>query len=841
MRPQALFVSFLFGSGALFVACGPAKTAATTNPNAVAQSALQECSRRSLDDSYGRLPIQFEQNVGQSDSRVKYLSRTGNTTLFLTRDDAVLCLTRHVCEPPMSSTMNSRGTSQRENGSAVTSVLRVRALGANPKTAISAADELPGKVNYLLGKHPGNWHANVRTFAKVTYAGMYKGIDLVYHGNTEGTLEYDFVVRPGGDPRSIALTFSGAASTRVAHNGDLILGIYGGEVTWRKPIVYQEDAHGNRTLIAGNYVVGDGDVRFRVARYDCAHPLVIDPALIYSSFLGGKTGGGGWANGIAIDGSGDAYATGLSYCDDFPTTPLAYQKTNNAFNNSRFNVTVTKFNPTGSALIYSTYLGGTGGDAGTSIAVDRFGDAYVGGYTVSSNFPTVGKPFQPTLKGSENAFVAELNPAGSGLVYSTYIGGSRVDYICNIKVDGSGSAYVTGCTTSGDFPVAGSPFQPTSKSYPRGATAFVTKLDPTGTELVYSTFLGGSSWGWTESVAIDDDGYAYVTGFTSSSDFPTAGVPFQKLLKGSENAFVTKINPTGSELVYSTYLGGSGSNAGGDEGNSITLDANKDAYVTGLTYSKDFPTAGSPFQKALKGSENAFMSKLDPSGSHLVYSTYLGGSGDASGHGDVSNAVVVDGSGNAYVTGSTGSSDFPIAGSPYQGTLKGTTNAFVSEFNPTGSSLLYSTFFGGSGSDVAHAMAIDSFENAYVAGYTNSGNFPTAGSPKPYQTSLTGGQDAFVAKFDLAPVPKPVLSSISPTAGPLAGGTTVTVKGTQFTPAASVTFGGTAAKSVTYSSVTSLIAVSPARAAGTVDVLVKTAGGTSAVSAADKFTYEQVR
>ena len=449
------------------------------------------------------------------------------------------------------------------------------------------------------------------------------------------------------------------------------------------------------------------EVTFSVAGYDPKRALVIDPTLVYTYMAGGQ--------GIAVDSYGNAYVTGYTYSTDFPTVnPLQPSP------GGEYDAFVAKLNPTGSALVYSTYLGGSSDDFGFGIAVDVAGNAYVTGWTSSSDFPTANA-LQPQNPNTCSPFVAKLNPAGSALVYSTYLGGGSafgcIDYGEGIAADAAGNAYVTGITDSTDFPTA-NPLQPV---FGGGEDAFVTKLNPTGSALVYSTYLGGSGDDAGEGIAVDSAGNAYVAGYTMSTDFPTAN-PLQPNIGGIEDAFVAKLNPAGSALIYSTYLGGSGH----DWGRAVAADSVGNAYVTGNTESTDFPTANAfqanchsctpwvypPGQGGPGGlMDNAFVAKLNPTGSALVYSTYLGGSGN-----DAGNAIAADSAGNAYVTGWTGSTDFPTA-NPLQASCDNCSpnnvpGPFVASLNPTGSVLVYSTYLGSGGDGIA----VDAAGNAYVTG-----------------------------------------------------------------------------------------------------------------------------
>jgi hypothetical protein len=644
-------------------------------------------------DSYGKLPLSFEANRGQTARQVKFLSRGPGYTLFLTPDAAVLSLHR-----------------EKDNA-----VLRMKLLGANAPASVTGADALPGKSNYFIGSDPNQWRTNVPTYGAVKYAAVYPGIDLVYHGN-QRLLEYDFLLAPGADPRAIGIRFQGARKLTVNREGALVIGLGGSEVIEHAPVVYQEIG-GQRQTVAGRYVLrGRGRVGFSVAEYDRRQPLVIDPTLVYSTYLGGSGSPYDNGHGIAVDASGNAYVTGWTWSSNFPTTPGAFQTTdpNGGVWLSPF---VSKLNAAGSALVYSTYVGGWGG--GTSIAVDASGDAYItGSITGDIDFPTTPGAFQTAGAG---VFVTKLNATGSALLYSTILGTCPNNYGSGIAIDASGNAYVAGVINSPGsytFPATPGAFQTTSD----GSDAFVTKLNAAGSALVYSTYLGGSRSDWGSGIAVDAAGNAYVTGSTSSSDFPTTPGAFQTTGPGSfYGAFVSKLNATGSALVYSTYLGLSSL--------SIAVDSAGSAYVTG-------------------SSGPVLVTKLNAAGSDLVYSTFFGGYGEGSG-------IAVDASGNAYVTGVSWSPGFPTTPGAFQTTYGGGDgDAFVSELNASGSALLYSTYLGGSDVDGGVGIAIDASGNAYVTGYTGSSNFPT--TPGAFQNTPAGGAvggDPFVAKLSLGPGP----------------------------------------------------------------------------------------
>src|SRR3989441_926920 len=492
----------------------------------------------------------------------------------------------------------------------------MKLLGANPTPRVTGVEELRGRSNYFIGNDPAKWRANVPTYAKVEYRDVYPGVNLVYYGN-QRQLEFDFIVAPGADPQRIRLGVEGADRLDLDAQGDLVVQTGGAQVRLQQPHVYQM-ANGVRQEIESRYVLNDHhEVEIWVAAYDTHKPLVIDPTLAYSTYLGGTGFDEGF--GIAVDSLGQAYVTGVTASLDFPTTAGAFQSSS-AGSEDAF---VTKLNPTGAVLVYSTYLGGTNSDVGLGIAVDSLGQAYVTGETFSADFPTTAGAFQPSSPGGfSDAFVTKLNPTGAALAYSTYLGGTDFDEGFGIAVDSLGQAYVTGVSASLDFPMTAGAFQP---RFAGGSLdAFVTKLNPTGAALAYSTYLGGTGDEEGFGIAVDATGNAYVTGLTNSNlDFPTTAGAFQRSSAGGiSDAFVTKLNAAGAALVYSTYLGGTGD----EDGFGIAVDAAGHAYVTGITFSPDFPTTAGAFQPSSTGGD-AFVPKPKPSRAALVFSHYLSGSG----------------------------------------------------------------------------------------------------------------------------------------------------------------------------------------------------------------------
>jgi len=674
--------------------------------------------RLALLDNYGRLPLGFEPNVGQSNDRVKFVARGQGYGIFLTAREAVLAL--------------------RPGTAKAASEIRMRMLGANPAPAGFADGLQTGRSNYFLGSDPRNWKTGVPRYTRVRFEKVYPGIDLVYYG-TQQDLEYDLVVSPGADISRVRFRLEGASRQFLNERGDLVLRTRGGELVLHRPKVYQQTKSGRATVAAAYRIQPGNVVTFEVAGYDRKRALIIDPQLKYSTYLGGT--GDETAPVVAVDSALSAYVSGTTTSTDFPT-----QGPQQPHLAGTSNIFVTKLNPAGTALLYSTYLGGSGIDQAAGIAVDAGFNAYIAGTTTSANFPTLhGFQSAPKTAGVQHAFVVQLKPLG-GLRYGTYLSGSNVDVAAGLAVYPAtvDKCYVAGRTQSTDFPTTPGALQPTLTA---GVTSafFAAKLDTAATgsgSLVYSTFLAGTQPAGASvsggGIAVDAVGNALVTGGTTFTNFPVVNA-FRALPSGGVEAFVIKLNSTAtSPPLYSTYLGGTGD----DVGNAIAADAVGNAYLTGSTTSTDFPVFGaagaSIFQSTNAGGTDAFVTKFAAGGT-LVYSTYLGGSGADSG-----NAIAVDPVQFAYVAGTTQSGDFHTFNPLFSAFGGGASDAFLAKFATSGNAE-FSTYLGGSGDDRGTGVAADAVSQPYVVGDTRSSNFPV--TPGAFRTSPIGGSDAFVSKF----------------------------------------------------------------------------------------------
>lgn len=638
--------------------------------------------------------------------------------------------------------------------------LTIRYVNTNPHPTLTPQNQTPTLAAEFAGHDRSHWRTHIPTYARIAEPSIYPGIDLVYYG-TGAALEYDFVVAPHADPSRIRMRIDGASQLALNRAGDLVIHTATGDLLQHRPRVYQTIA-GNIRAVDGAFRIGpDNQVTFKLGRYDRTQPLTIDPQISFSSFLGDFDDDEAYA--VAVDNSGNVFVAG-------------YTSSNN---NGDADLLVASVNSSGKSLNYIAQasndfgFGGSGDDIAYGIAVDGYGSAVVVGNTTSSDFPTTEGAFQATPPGGDyDAFVLRIDPAGQNLVYATYLGGTGDEDAWGVKIDAFGNTYVTGDTTSTDFPVTPGAFQGTNGG---GYDGFIAKFDNAGNR-VWATYFGGNSDENSYGIAIDTAGNSYVTGFTDSGNFPTKN-PARGTYTRGDDAFVLKLDPTGSQLIYSTFLG----SAGDEQGSSIAVDGSGAAYIAGITTSAGFPVTNGAYQSTYQtGDSDMFVAKLSPDGGTLVYSTFLGSHGT-----DEAWGIAVDVAGNAYVVGDTDSDQFPVAGGPAQSTRKGGLEATITELNPQGTGLVYSSFLGGDGDDSAQAIALDAGGNAYLAGFTISSNFPiTSGS---YQTSPGGGAaDAFVVKYTFPAIAPAVTTGGVVNGGgftanaPVAPGSIVSIFGTGF-------------------------------------------------------------
>ena len=814
----AVLTVAIAGGGVMFLATRAQDAhALNLDANKSQAPAMTAEQRGRVRASLDALPLAFEANQGQADPQVKYTARGNGYSVFLTGSDAVFAISSAKHPPEQQSRTGHAHSLPRTTEKVESAAIDMRLVGGNLKPEVVAGNELPGVTNYYVGSDSKNWHTGVKQYSAVSYRDVYPGVNMVFHG-AQRQLEFDFVVSPGADPKTIGLGFKGAKRLATDAAGNLVLASSAGDVVLHKPVAYQEK-DGKREIVEAAFLVKNrNEVGMNLGAYDRGRELVIDPTLSYATYLGGSAEDEIF--GIAVDGSGNMYVAGQM---DSPTFPSSTGTVSNVGN---FDAFVTKISASGTSVGFTTLIAisGTGIDSALGVAVSG-SNAYVVGNTSSAVFPstvTLGPG------GGQDAFVASLNGTSGAANYVTRIGGTGSESGLAIAVDSSGNAYIGGETDSTDFPAPSGIYTSTTGT-PDG---FVAKLNPAGSALVFSTYLGGSNADVVTGIALDGSNNVYVGGITSSTDFPTTSGVLQTTAKGGGDSFVTEIKADGSALVYSTYLGGTGS----DQVLGIAVNATTgEAYVSGNTNSSDFPTANAA-QTSNMGGDDVFVSKLNATGTGLVFSTYYGGTLD-----EVGTSIALDPLADAYVTGRTSSSDFPVSGSPFQGTLNGSnSDAFITEFSNTGS-VVYSSFFGGTGVEnsiagdpsqgAIGAVAVDSSSNAYMAGGTASTTGFTATSPLPCCTSYAGGlSDGFVAKVGAAPADFSVAvspSSISTTSGQTTSTITVTVSSvnSSYGQAVTLSCGGLPAKGVCHFSPAS---VTPGASPQTSSLTIATNGASSA-------------
>ncbi|HJU84492.1 MAG TPA: Ig-like domain-containing protein [Holophagaceae bacterium] len=669
--------------------------------------------------SMAHLPLAFERNQGQADPGVRFLARGAGHTLLLRDREAAL----------------------RVQTDTKAASLHLRYLDANPHPAMEAEQPLPGKVNYLLGKDPSQWRTGVPTSARVRYRDLYPGTDLVYYGQ-DGHLEYDFVLRAGADPSRIRLRVEGAEKLDFTPAGDLRIKVPGGELVQKRPEIYQE-RDGRRVPIEGRFRrIARNTLGFEVKGYDHSRELVVDPSLVWSTYLGGNLGEE--VKALKLDGN-NVIAAGYTYSSNFPVTAGAYQTALVITEGSDPDAFVAKFSADGSSLLWATYFGGDHGDEIDALAVDGGGNVIVAGWTGSTNLPTTAGAYQRSWGGGDDGFVAKFSADGSSLLWSTYLGGTINDYVSAMSLDSSGNLILAGRTFSTNFPTTAGAFQRVNTSTQGYAEGFVSKLSANGSSLLWSTYLGGSKWDVIDGLALDATGNAVVSGSSSSSNFPTTVGAYRTTLAGTLDSFVAKLSADGSRLLWSTLIG-SISSANGGAKTSLAVDTGGNAVVASSSDSASFPTTPGAYQTTLAaGATNGVLTKLSADGSRLLWSTFLGGSGF-----DSAYALALDASGNPVVSGNAGSINFPITPGTYQGASGGgNSDAFISQISADGSTLLWSTYLGGNATDGVNALQVDGNGSWLLGGSTSSTNFPT--TPGAFQTGSNGGGGGFVAKFGNVP------------------------------------------------------------------------------------------
>lgn len=669
----------------------------------------------------------FIENKGQWHQDVLYLYRIGNLDAWITRYGVNFIFYKMDYEPTGLSSKIYRDAPfeipnyDKKIGHQV--ILKWKNASSNVESA--AIKPLKGYYNYFIGNDPSQYATQVKLYQEVIVRNVYSGVDVRYYID-RGFLRFDFIVHPGGNPNQIEFELEGAFNSYLKDQ-QLCFTTRFGEVALTELNILQDDKQ-----VGGKFSRAQNSWKILVSKYDRSKTLIIDP-LVYSTYVGRSASDA--ARGIVIDSDNNAYITGVTVSMDYFLSPGAFQST---YGGGTSDIFVTKLNAAGSDFIYSTYIGGSSGDAGESITIDSNNCVYVGGWTQSSNYPTTTGAFQTTYGGVRDAIVTKLNADGTALLYSTFIGGTNYEYGNGITVDTSGHAYVIGWTASLNYPTTPGVFQTVHE----GGTSdiFVSKLNPSGSDLIYSTYIGGSGSDLGYNIVVDTTGNAYVCGASNSANFDTTPGAFKTSNSGNFDGFVAKLNSNASNLIYSTFIGGTAV----DRVWSVAIDASGHAYATGITESANFDTTLGAFQTSHAGDNDAFVVKLNPSGSGLIYSTFLGGSGY-----ELAWSIAVDASGSANITGQTNSANFPTTSGAHQTSFGGGTNdVFVTKLNPSGNSLMYSTYLGGTGNDIGRSITLKGSGFVFVTGFTASSDFDiTTGA---FQTTLSGSNDIFVTQVDVS-------------------------------------------------------------------------------------------
>jgi len=802
---------------AIAIAAGASKFSnlrASAHPGAATAptAAVSAEQRGRIQASMNALPLGFEVNQGQTDPQVKYTARGNGYAVFLTENKTVFALTSAGASSAISSHGRGLRAEPKSKETAKSAAIEMRLVGGNSNPQISAGAELPGTINYYVGSDSKNWRTGVKQYSSVAYRGVYPGVNMVFHGE-QRQLEFDFVVAPGADAKAIGMGFEGADKLATDASGNLVLTSSAGNVVLHKPVAYQEK-DGNRENVEVAFDVKDHQqVGLQLGSYDSSRELVIDPSLSYATYLGGS--GEDEVFGIALDGSSDIFVAGQMASINFP----AHSGT--VSNIGNFDAFVTRVKAGGGSIDFTTVMGGSQADSALGIAVNGTALVVVGNTNSTSSAPAFPNTIKFGPTGGQDAFAASLNITSGTAAYIAIIGGTGTESGNGIAVDSSGNAYVGGQTNSTDFKTV-SPLQGANGGQNDG---FVAKINPTGSALLFSTYLGGSGNDLVTGLALDSSSNVYVTGITDSTNLATAGA-FQATPKGGGDSFVSEIKSDGSAITYLTYFGGSGQ----DAALAIAVDGVGDACITGNTTSSDLPTANAA-QSSNAGSNDVFVTKLNPTGTGLVFSTYYGGPLDEFGTG-----IAVDSFADVYVTGRTTSSNYPAT----QGTLNGTSDAFITEFSNTGF-VVYSGFLGGSGVENSIAgdntngpvgsVTVDSSSNAYLGGATSSTQqFPVT-SPLACCAAYAGGlADGFIAKMGAAPADFSVAvspASASASSGQSTAAITVTVSSvnSSYGQAVSLSCSNLPAKAVCHFSPAS---VTPGSSAQTSSLTIATNGASSA-------------
>lgn len=691
-------------------------------------------------NAISKFPTAFIENKGQWAKEVRYLAKLDKMNIWITNDGVVYdYFSREYNNLIRNKGMSDINANPKSCAELKGHIIKTTYVDSktqsiselnNSNILFETSEAHSEYFNYILGSEEKNWVSNVSIYDEVIAKDVYTGIDVRYYfeknsSNESVNFRYDFVVNSGANPSNIRI------KTDLGNSSDFSLELIDSDLTFntsigklihQKPYTYQD----NRTNeVSSQFQINNGIIEFNIGKYDISKTLIIDP-LVYSTYLSGNYYDS--PNALAVDLNNNVFICGSTYSSDFPRTSGAY----NSVKKNYYDGFISKLNSSGSALIYSTFVGGSDYDYATGIAVDTSGNAYVTGYTYSSDFPFTKTAIDTSYNGYSDCFILKLTPAGNALKYSTYFGGLSYDFATGIKIDAIGNAFIIGNTNS-IIPVSKNAYKASSVG---GYDCFLAKVDINGSVLLYSSYIGGSNDDFANAMAIDPSNNIYITGYTNSTNFPTTVDVYSNSYKGNSDCFVVKMNTDLPGLSYSTLIGG----AYGDYANAIAIDINRNAYITGYTYSADYPTSTIAISNYTYGNYDAFVTKLNSTGSALDYSTYIGGSNH-----DYGTAIAVNSKGNAFVAGNTYSNDFVTTSNGYDTRQNGTVDGFIFKLNPTGTTLAFSSYFGGIGDESISAIVLKQMDNLFLIGTTYSIDFPT--TKGAYNTSFAGYSDGFISCF----------------------------------------------------------------------------------------------
>ncbi|MBU8935002.1 MAG: SBBP repeat-containing protein [candidate division Zixibacteria bacterium] len=731
--------SLWLGAVVVIIALGAASSSVYTNTADARSGESESLGHQSqpwtvsdMDGLVGDIGLTFIPNMGQFSDLVRFRADVNEAVVWFTQNEVFYHFIQQVPVSTSETTLHRYGYDWPAGIDSLTyQLVRVTFAEANENPTVFGRNSTDANLNYFLGSNPDYWYQRVPTYREVVFENMYDGIDLVYRG-TGGNLEYDFEVAVGANPANIKIVIGGADHTYLDEDNNLVISTPLGSISESRPVAYQTVDGINQPVRAEFVALDEHTFGFALADgFDTDLPLIIDPVVEYSTFLGGASND--YCRSVTVLEDGSLFATGYLSSPDFPLEN-AYDSTYNGGAPSGYDIFVTRISSSGDSILYSTYVGGTTGDErGFGIRVDELGNAYIAGVSGSTDFPTPGA-FQAANAGGEDAVVFKLCPTGDTILFGTYLGGSENDVASGLDIGAGGTVYVTGKTSSSDFPTV----DPYDNGLDGTKDIFVARLGGDGDVLEFSTYLGGTDADAGLAVAVGSDGDAYITGYTLSDDFPVSTSYDTSYNGGSYigDCFVARLDSAGDTIIYNSYVGGLSE----ESGLSIALDSANNAFVTGYTFSDDFPTLNAD-DDTYNGNLDAFVFKLDSSGATLFYSTYVGGASD-----ELATGISVDQYGKAYITGNTESEDFPTA-EPYDGSYNGYADVFITCLSEPGDSLVYSTFVGASLFEFGYGIVVDTSENAFVGGYTSSPQFPTV---NPIQAMIQGEFDVLLLRMAIS-------------------------------------------------------------------------------------------